>query len=111
MISLAGTQLPPHLRSVAEYAKVCASFSSMRWPGGCEREFPTVIFPREQMLKNSLPTSAPFFAEWLSRRVTAHRANNFWRPADWQCERGLQDLLTRILKTVQEGRNDRDERD
>jgi hypothetical protein len=42
--------------------------------------------------------------------VTAHRANNFWRPADWQCERGLQDLLTRILKTVQEGRNDRDER-
>jgi hypothetical protein len=69
-----------------------------------------VIFPREQMLKNSLPTSAPFFAEWLSRRVTAHRANNFLRPADWQCERGLQHLLTRILKTVQEGRNDRDER-
>jgi hypothetical protein len=33
--------------------------------------------------------------------VTAHRANNFWRPAVWQCERGLQDLLTRIPKTVQ----------
>ena len=47
---------------------------------------------------------------WL-RRVTVHRANNFWRHADWQCERGLQDLLTRILKTVQEDRNDRDERD
>jgi hypothetical protein len=61
------------------------------------------------MLKNSLPTSAPFFAGWLSRRVTAHRANNFWRPADWQCERGLQHLLTRILKTVQEGRNDREQ--
>jgi hypothetical protein len=69
-----------------------------------------VIFPREQMLKNSLPTSAPFFAEWLFRRVTAHRANNFWRPAGWQCERGRQDLLTRILTTVQEGRNDKDER-
>jgi hypothetical protein len=69
-----------------------------------------VIFPREPMLKHSLPTSAPFFAEWLSRRGTAHRANNFWRPADWQYERGLQHLLRRILKTVQEGLKDRDER-
>jgi hypothetical protein len=59
-----------------------------------------VIFPREQTLKNSLPTSTPLFAGWLSRRVMARRENNFWRFAEWQCERGLQGLLTRITKRL-----------
>ena len=40
-------------------------------------------------LKNSLPTSAPFFAGWLSRPVMARRENNFWRFAESQCELGL----------------------
>ena len=57
-----------------------------------------VIFPPGQTLKNLLPTSTPLSADWLSMRVTAHRENNFWRFAEWQCERGLQSLLTRILK-------------
>jgi hypothetical protein len=59
-----------------------------------------VIFRREQTLKNSLPTSGPFFAAWLSRRVMAHRENNFWRFAEWQCGRGLQGLLIRITKSL-----------
>jgi len=63
-----------------------------------------VIFPREQTLKNSLPTSTPLSAGWLSTRVTAHRENNFWPFAESQCEPGLQSLLTRILKTAREGR-------
>jgi hypothetical protein len=50
-----------------------------------------VIFPREQTLKNSLPTSTPSFAGWLSMRVTAHRENNFWPFAESQCGLGLQE--------------------
>jgi hypothetical protein len=60
-----------------------------------------VIFPREQTLKNSRPTSAPFFAGWLSRPVMARRENNFWRSVESQCELGLH--RTRLL--------DRDDQD
>ena len=59
-----------------------------------------VIFPREQTLTHSLPTSTPLFAGWRSRHVMARRENNFWRFAEWQCELGLQDLLTRITKQL-----------
>ena len=59
-----------------------------------------MIFPLEQTLKNSPPTSAAFFAGWLSRRVMARRENNFWRFAESQCELGLQDLRTRITKRI-----------
>ena len=59
-----------------------------------------MIFPREQTLKNSRPTSAPFFAGWLSRPVMARRESNFWRFAESQCELGLQDLRTRITKRI-----------
>jgi hypothetical protein len=65
--------------------------TARRWPSGCESEFLTVIFPREQKLKNSLPTSAPFFAGWLSRPVMARRENNFWRFAE--CNQHSPDIL------------------
>jgi hypothetical protein len=59
-----------------------------------------VIFPPGTTLKNSRPTSAPFFAGWLSRPVMVRRENNFWRFAESQCELGLQDLRTRITKRI-----------
>jgi hypothetical protein len=30
----------------------------------------------------------------------ARRENNFWQFAEWQCELGLQELLTRITKAL-----------
>ena len=44
------------------------------------------------------PTATPLFGGWLSMPVTAHRENNFWRSAEWQCERGLQEEPTRGLR-------------
>ena len=88
MISLAGTHLPPHLRSVADYTKSLRKLFEQGLARRLRKGVSDGDLPREQTLKNSLPTSAPFFAGWLSRRVTAYRANNFWRSAEWQCELG-----------------------
>ena len=100
MISLAGTQLPPHLRSVADYTKSLRKLFEKALAKRLRKGVSDGNLPREQTLKNSLPTSAPFFAGWLSRPVMARRENNFWRFAESQCELGLQDLRTRITKRI-----------
>jgi AcrR family transcriptional regulator len=48
MISLAGTHLPPHLRSVADFTKACVSFPSKHWPGASGKGFGTAIFRWKQ---------------------------------------------------------------
>jgi AcrR family transcriptional regulator len=100
MISLAGTHLPPHLRSVADYTKSLRKLFEEALARRLRKGFRTVICPRKQTLKNSLPISTPFFADWLSGHAMARRENNFWRFAEWQCELGLQDLHTRITKRI-----------
>src|ERR1700730_12896935 len=107
--STAGTQLPPHLRSVGEYTKSLRQLFEQALARRLRKGVSDGDLPPGTNVKELAAYFDTIFRGRADHARDAHRANEFLRPAGWQFERGVQDLLTRILTTVQEGRDDKDE--